>query len=182
MIIIIIVAIIAIVAFWFMGIQRKLVSSDELCQNSMSQIGVQQQSRWDAVSALVKLTKSYNEHEYNTLVDVIKQRKDITRTSAVADANAQEDVLVAAAAKIRFVAEQYPELKADATYAKTMDSLNNYENQVRMSRMVFNDSVTKYNRIVRQFPDSIVASILKFPLREYLKEVESKRELPEINI
>lgn len=182
MAIIIIVAIIAIVALWFMGVQRKLVSSDELCQNSMSQIGVQQQSRWDAVSALVKLTKSYNEHEYNTLVDVIKQRKDITRTSAAADANAQEDVLVAAAAKIRFVAEQYPELKADATYAKTMDSLNNYENQVRMSRMVFNDSVTKYNRIVRQFPDSIVASILKFPLREYLKEVESKRELPEINI
>ena len=182
MTIIIIVAIIAIVALWFMGIQRKLVSSDELCQNSMSQIGVQQQSRWDAVSALVKLTKSYNEHEYNTLVDVIKQRKDITRTSTAADANAQEDVLVAAAAKIRFVAEQYPELKADATYAKTMDSLNNYENQVRMSRMVFNDSVTKYNRIVRQFPDSIVASILKFPLREYLKEVESKRELPEINI
>lgn len=182
MTIIIIVAIIAIVALWFMGIQRKLVSSDELCQNSMSQIGVQQQSRWDAVSALVKLTKSYNEHEYNTLVDVIKQRKDITRTSAAADANAQEDVLLAAAAKIRFVAEQYPELKADATYAKTMDSLNNYENQVRMSRMVFNDSVTKYNRIVRQFPDSIVASILKFPLREYLKEVESKRELPEINI
>ncbi len=182
MTIIIIVAVIAIVALWFMGIQRKLVSSDELCQNSMSQIGVQQQSRWDAVSALVKLTKSYNEHEYNTLVDVIKQRKDITRTSAAADANAQEDVLVAAAAKIRFVAEQYPELKADATYSKTMDSLNNYENQVRMSRMVFNDSVTKYNRIVRQFPDSIVASILKFPLREYLKEVESKRELPEINI
>lgn len=182
MTIIIIVAIIAIVALWFMGIQRKLVSSDELCQNSMSQIGVQQQSRWDAVSALVKLTKSYNEHEYNTLVDVIKQRKDITRTSAAADANAQEDILVAAAAKIRFVAEQYPELKADATYAKTMDSLNNYENQVRMSRMVFNDSVTKYNRIVRQFPDSIVASILKFPLREYLKEVESKKELPEINI
>lgn len=182
MTIIIIVAVIAIVALWFMGIQRKLVSSDELCQNSMSQIGVQQQSRWDAVSALVKLTKSYNEHEYNTLVDVIKQRKDITRTSAAADANAQEDVLVAAAAKIRFVAEQYPELKADATYSKTMDGLNNYENQVRMSRMVFNDSVTKYNRIVRQFPDSIVASILKFPLREYLKEVESKRELPEINI
>lgn len=182
MTIIIIVAVIAIVALWFMGIQRKLVSSDELCQNSMSQIGVQQQSRWDAVSALVKLTKSYNEHEYNTLVDVIRQRKDITRTSAAADANAQEDVLVAAAARIRFVAEQYPELKADATYAKTMDSLNNYENQVRMSRMVFNDSVTKYNRIVRQFPDSIVASILKFPLREYLKEVESKRELPEINI
>ena len=63
-----------------------------------------------------------------------------------------------------------------------MDSLNTYENQVRMSRMVFNDSVTKYNRLVRQFPDSFVAGILKFAVKEYLKEVESKKDMPEINI
>ncbi|HAZ74052.1 MAG TPA: LemA family protein [Rikenellaceae bacterium] len=182
MAIIIVVAVVAIIVLWFVGVQRKLVSSDELCQNSMSQIGVQQQSRWDAVSALVKLTKSYNEHEYNTLVDVVRQRKDITRTSTAAEANTQEEVLATVSDRIRLVAEQYPELKANETYSKTMDSLNNYENQVRMSRMVFNDSVTKYNRIVRQFPDSLAAGILKFQVREYLKEVESKKELPEINI
>ena len=180
--VIIIVAIVAILVLWFIGVQRKLVSADEMCQNSMSQIGVQQQSRWDAIISLVKLTKSYNEHEYNTLVDVIKQRRDITRTSSAEDVNAQEEILSSAAARIKLVAEQYPQLKADATYAKTMDSLNNYENQVRMSRMVFNDSVTKYNRLVRQFPDSFVASMLKFGVKEYLKEVESKKEMPEINI
>ena len=174
--VIIIVAIVAIL------VQRKLVSADEMCQNSMSQIGVQQQSRWDAISSLVKLTKSYNEHEYNTLVDVINQRRDIPRTSSAAEVNAQEEILSSAAARIKLVAEQYPQLKADATYAKTMDSLNNYENQVRMSRMVYNDSVTKYNRLVRQFPDSFVASMLKFGVKEYLKEVESKEEMPEINI
>ena len=180
--VIIIVAIVAILVLWFIGVQRKLVSADEMCQNSMSQIGVQQQSRWDAISSLAKLTKSYNEHEYNTLVDVIKQRRDITRTSSAEDVNAQEEILSSAAARIKLVAEQYPQLKADATYAKTMDSLNNYENQVRMSRMVFNDSVTKYNRLVRQLPDSFVASMLKFGVKEYLKEVESKKEMPEINI
>ena len=180
--VIIIVAIVAILVLWFIGVQRKLVSADEMCQNSMSQIGVQQQSRWDAISSLEKLTKSYNEHEYNTLVDVIKQRRDITRTSSAEDVNAQEEILSSAAARIKLVAEQYPQLKADATYAKTMDSLNNYENQVRMSRMVFNDSVTKYNRLVRQLPDSFVASMLKFGVKEYLKEVESKKEMPEINI
>ena len=180
--VIVIIAIVAILILWFIGLQRKLVSADEMCQNSMSQIGVQQQSRWDAISSLVKLTKSYNEHEYNTLVDVIKQRRDITRTSSAEDVNAQEEILSSASARIKLVAEQYPQLKADATYTKTMDSLNTYENQVRMSRMVFNDSVTKYNRLVRQFPDSFVAGILKFAVKEYLKEVESKKEMPEINI
>ena len=85
-------------------------------------------------------------------------------TSSAEDVNAQEEILSSASARIKLVAEQYPQLKADATYTKTMDSLNTYENQVRMSRMVFNDSVTKYNRLVRQFPDSFVASILKFAI------------------
>lgn len=70
MTIIIIAAIVAVLVLWFISTQRNLVSKDELCQNSMSQIGVQQQSRWDAITSLVQLTKSYNEHEYNTLRDV----------------------------------------------------------------------------------------------------------------
>src|SRR5574344_1101706 len=127
MTLLVILGLLALLVLWVISVQRKLVSQDELCSNSMSQIGVQQQSRWDAISSLVKLTNSYNEHEYNTLVDVIKQRRDITRTSSAEDVNAQEEILSSAAARIKLVAEQYPQLKADATYAKTMDSLNNYE-------------------------------------------------------
>jgi len=59
-----------------------------------------------------------------------------------------------------------------------MDSVNTYENQVRTSRMVFNDTVTKFNRSVRQFPDSLVASVLNFTAKEYLKEVSGKTEMP----
>ena len=65
---------------------------------------------------------------------------------------------------------------------KTMDSINSYEDQVRMSRMVFNDAVTKYNKIVRQFPDSIVASIFGFAVKAYLPEPAGKTEMPNINI
>ena len=178
----IIIALLALLVLWFISVQRKLVSADELCKNSLSQIGVQQNSRWDAISSLVKLTKSYNEHEYKTLSDVIEKRREITRSSNVSEVNSQEEALSAAAARIRLVAEQYPDLKASQTYAKTMDSLNSYENQVRTSRMVFNDTVTKYNRIVRQFPDSIVASAFRFSEREYLKEPEGKTEMPPIEI
>lgn len=181
MTIIIIAAIVAVLVLWFISTQRNLVSKDELCQNSMSQIGVQQQSRWDAITSLVQLTKSYNEHEYNTLRDVIAQRKEISGTSGAAEAAGQEELLTQAASRIRLVAEQYPELKASETYTKTMDSVNSYENQVRVSRMVYNDSVTKLNRACRMFPSSIIASMLHFGIREYLETPAGKTDMPSMH-
>lgn len=174
--------IVAVVVLWGISVQRKLVLKDEMCQNSMSQIGVQQSSRWDAITSLVQLTKSYNEHEYNTLMAVIGQRKEINNFSNSEDAASQEELLSSVVSQIKLVAEQYPELKANENYAKTMDSVNSYENQVRMSRMVFNDAVTKYNKIVRQIPDSIIASILGFSVKSYLPEPSGKTEMPSINI
>lgn len=174
--------IVALLILWVVSVQRKLVLKDEMCQNSMSQIGVQQSSRWDAITSLVQLTKSYNEHEYNTLMAVIGQRREINNLSTSEDAAAQEDMLTDVVSKIQIVAEQYPELKANENYLKTMDSINSYENQVRMSRMVYNDAVTKYNKIVRQVPDSFVAGLLGFAVKAYLPDPVGKAEMPNINI
>ena len=182
MTIIIILAIVALLVLWVIGVQRKLVEKDELCKNALSQIGVQQASRWDALTALVELVKSYNEHEYNSLRDVIAQRKNITGESTVAEAQAQEQVLTGLVRNINLVAEQYPELKANENYAKAMDSVNLYENQVRLSRMTFNDTVTKYNKEIRQFPTSIVAGILGFNTRDYLDEAVGKSDMPSMKI
>jgi len=182
MTILIILAIVALVALWVIGVQRKLVEKDELCKNALSQIGVQQASRWDALTALVELVKSYNEHEYNTLRDVIAMRKTITGESTVAEAQAQEQALTGLVRNINVVAEQYPELKANENYAKAMDSVNLYENQVRLSRMTFNDTVTKYNKEIRQFPTSLVAGILGFNTRDYLNEAVGKTDMPSMKI
>lgn len=180
--IIIIIIIVAVIIAWFIGVQRRLVSKEELCKNAMSQIGVQQSSRWDALTALAELTKSYNEHEYNTIKDVIGQRAAITSGSNAKAADAQEDIMTSVLSRIVAVAEQYPELKANENYGKTMDSVNLYENQVRTSRMVYNDTVTAFNRIVRQFPDSIAAGIFGFREKEYLQEIPAKAEMPKMNI
>ena len=182
MTLLIILAIVALLVLWVIGVQRKLVEKDELCKNALSQIGVQQASRWDALTALVELVKSYNEHEYNTLRDVIAQRKNITGESTVAEAQAQEQVLTGLVRNINLVAEQYPELKANENYAKAMDSVNLYENQVRLSRMTFNDTVTKYNKEIRQFPTSLVAGALGFKTRDYLDEAVGKSDMPSMKI
>jgi len=182
MTIIIILAVLALLVIWVVSVQRKLVAQDEKCNNSMSQIGVQQQSRWDALSALVDLVKSYNEHEYNTLKEVVAMRKSITGTSTASDVLAQDQAMGGLLRNIQVVAEQYPDLKANENYGKLMDSVNTYENQVRLSRMVYNDTATKFNTMVRQFPGSLVAGFLRFASKEYIKEVAEKAEMPSMKI
>ena len=180
MTIIVLVAIIAIVVLWFISVQRKLVTMDENINNAMSQIGVQLSSRWDALTALLDLTKGYAEHEYKTISDTIKMRTSITSKSTAADVNAQENMLTEAMGKIMAVAEGYPELKANENYIKTMDSVNSYEEMVRKSRLVYNDSVTKLNRTIRMFPTSIAAGILNITSRDYLETDSKKNDMPDL--
>ena len=61
-----------------------------------------------------------------------------------------------------------------------MKDVNRYEDNVRKARMVFNDTVTKLNRLVRQFPDSLAASIFGFKEREYLQTPSEKTEMPNL--
>lgn len=178
---IIVIVVVALLVIWVVGIQNKLVKSDELCKNALKQINVQQISRFDAIKALVKLTREYASYEADTLQKVIAERKIVSSPNpTVAEINANEAALGSVLGRLIAVAEQYPELKANENYRQTMQSIEKYEENVRLSRMTFNDSVTSYNREVRMFPASLVAGMLGFPQREYLADDISKQDYPEI--
>ena len=177
--IIIVLIIVALLVLWGIGVQNKLVQVDERCNNALKQINVQQVSRYDAIQALVKLTREYASYEADTLEKVIAQRK-ITASAkpTVDEINANEKVLQEASAKLIAIAEQYPDLKANQSYQQVMQDIKGYEENVRLARMTFNDTVTIYNNQVRMFPGSVVASILGFPKRDYLAEDTSKKDYP----
>ena len=177
MALIIVGVVLVIIILWFISAQRKLVAMDENINNAMGQIGVQLSSRWDALTALLDLTKGYADHEYKTISDTIKMRTSINSNSSAAEVNKQENMLTEAMGKIMAVAESYPELKANENYIKTMDSVNEYEKMVRQSRLIYNDSVTKLNRT---FPTSIAAGMLHITSRDYLEASEQKADMPDM--
>ena len=179
--VIILIALVALLILWVVSVQNKLVRLDEVCKNAFKQINVQQISRFDAIKALVKLTRDYASYEADTLEKVISQRR-ITSGPAptAADINGNEAALSEMTAKLIAVAERYPDLKANENYVKTMDSIRQYEENVRLSRMTANDTVTRFNNQVRMFPGSVVASLLGFSQREYLQDEVSKADYPEI--
>ena len=178
----VIVAIAIIVILYFISTQRSLVSLDEMCKNSLSQIEVQLNSRFDAVVALAKTAAQYAKHESETIIQTIEARGGHTSAATPAGINAQSDLLSQMMARLNVVVEQYPELKASDLYAKAQDGQRQYEENVRISRMVYNDTATKMNRMVRQWPSSIVASMLHFDVKEYLKvDNEKKKDYPDLD-
>ena len=175
---IILIIIIVFILIWFINVQRSLVVLDENVNNALSQISVNLSSRFDALTGLLDLVKSYNEHEYKTLTDVIKLRTSVDVNSSASKIEQQENIITDALSKIIAVAESYPELKSNVNYQNIMNSLNDYESKVRQSRLVYNDTVTILNRTIRMFPISIIAPIFGIHSHDYLKVDETKNEMP----
>lgn len=175
----ILIAVIALLVVWVISVQNKLVRSDELCNNALKQINVQQISRFDALQALIKLTREYASYEADTLEKIVKERKIVSSPNpSAADIDANEEALRAISAKLIAVAEAYPELKASANYQEAMKSIKEYEENVRLSRMTYNDTVTRFNQEVRMFPTSLVAGMLGFAKRDYLADDVTKKDYP----
>ena len=181
---IIIIVLAVIVIGYFISTQRALVNLDELCKNALSQIEVQLNSRFDAVVALAKAAAQYAKHESDTIIETIQARGGNSGATANTPAaiNAQTDLLGQMMGRLNVVFERYPELKASDLYKEAQLGMKQYEENVRMSRMIYNDTATKMNRMVRQWPSSIVASMLHFDQKDYLKvDDEQKKSYPNLD-
>ena len=180
----VIIILAVIVIGYFIMTQRSLVNLDELCKNALSQIEVQLNSRFDAVIALAKTAAQYAKHESETIIQAVQARGSNSGAAANTPAaiNEQSDLLTQMMGRLNAVFERYPELKASELYKEAQAGMKQYEENVRMSRMVYNDTATKMNRMVRQWPSSIVASILHFVEKEYLKvDNEAKKDYPNLD-
>jgi len=172
-------AIIIIIAILIIIEQRKLVILDENIINSMNQIGVQLSGRFDDLLSLLNLAKCYDGYESEKIIEMVKSRRSvITAKSTPDDVIDQEEVISEALCRIAMITRQYPELKDNEIFIKTLDAVKIYEGMVRTSRLIYNDSVTRLNREIRIFPCSWIAGILGFHRREYLAEREGKACIP----
>jgi LemA protein len=166
-----IITILALIIFWVISTQRRLLMLEENISSALSQIGVHLSSRFDILTFLLDLTKCYAINESETLIETIKSKRSmITAKSTTDDVLIQEGIIAEALSMIAMLAEQYPELKANPNYIKAMGAVSTFKSMVRTSRLIFNNSVTKLNREIRTFPVSLIAGMLGFQQRSYLEE------------
>lgn len=163
-----ITAIIIMVALWLMSTQRRLVMLDENINNAITQIGVQLSGRFDALTALLNITKSYFAHESETLLETLKSKRNvITAKSTPGEIIMQEGFISEVFDRISMFTKKYPELNEDPNYIRAVNAVQTFEDMLCTSRLIYNDSVNKLNSNIRMFPVSIIAGVLGFSKRDY---------------
>ena len=175
----VVVGVIILIVLWVVSTYNKLVSLREFVRNSMGNIAAQIESRWDAVKSLIDAAKKYSAYEAETLTNITAMREKVDRSSDAGKVVKDDNLFAEAMRQIDVVVENYPDLKADGVYIQAMQGIDKYENNVRQSRMVYNDTVTKLNRQVQQLPSSIVAGIFGFRQETYFESTSTKVDMPQ---
>jgi LemA protein len=195
LILLILLAILAVVAFAGIGIYNGLVTARNAYKNAFAQIDVQLQRRFDLIPNLVETAKGYLKHERETLDAVVAARAAAQSGLAAAKANpgdpdamaqlaAAQGQLNAGLGRLLAVAEAYPDLKANQNMMQLTEELTSTENKVAFARQAFNDAVMAYNNKREVFPSSVVAGMFAFAPAVQLAipadRIEQVREAPKV--
>lgn len=70
----IIVVLVVVIVIWGIRAYNRLIGLQERVANGMAQISAQVESRWDALTNLIQATKNYQQHEYDTMMAIVKGR------------------------------------------------------------------------------------------------------------
>lgn len=146
-----------------------LQGQDEAINAAWSEVLNQYQRRADLVPNLVNVVKGYASHEKEVLTSVTEARASVG--SVKADASLLNDEaafkkfqqaqgeMSSALSRLLVVAENYPQLKADANFRDLQAQLEGTENRITVARNRYIQSVQTYNTTVRSFPSNLTAKM-----------------------
>jgi len=178
---IIIIAVVVLVALAVLLLYNRMVSRRNAVENSWAQIEAALQRRHDLIPNLVESVKGYASHERTTFEEVTKARSTAVAAEAPAQQAAAEDALTATIRRLMAVAEQYPELRATENFQQLQGQLSETENQIQITRRVYNDTVQTYNTFIQIFPNSVIAGAFNFDPREFFDAEAEAEATPQVS-
>ena len=179
-ILIVIVGLLVLLAFYVVGVYNKLVNARNKVDNQLSQIEVVLKRRADLIPNLVETVKGYAKHEEGTLTAVIEARNKAVSATSINDKIDANNQLTGALNKLFALSESYPELKANQNFLSLQNDLKDTEDKITYARQFYNDSAMGFNNLVEMFPSNIVANMFKFKKFEYFKIDEKEKETPKV--
>ena len=174
--------VVALVLLIGVFIYNAIVSNLNLVKEGWSGIEAQLKRRADLIPNLVETVKGYATHERGTFEEVTKLRAQSQGAATVEERAAVERQITAAIGKIIAVAENYPDLKANANFQQLQGQLAEVEDQIQLSRRYYNGTVRTYNTMVEQVPSNIVAGLTGFKTAQYFEiDDAADRKVPKVS-
>lgn len=168
-------------------------AADEKVNAAWSEVLNQYQRRADLIPNLVNTVQGYATHERQVLTEVTQARSRVGSMQItpemledpeqMARFQAAQSELTSSLSRLLVVAENYPDLKADAAFRDLQAQLDGTENRIAVARNRYVQAIQDYNVLVRQFPAVITAKLFGYNTKANFS-VENEAEIsraPSVN-
>lgn len=146
--------------------------NDEAVSAAWSEVLNQYKRRADLIPNLVSTVQGYAAHEKEVLTKVTEARASVAGMKATPELVNDPDAfakflqaqgeLRSALARLLVVAENYPQLKADANFRDLQAQIEGTENRITVARNRYIAAVQAYNVGVRTFPNNLTAMVFGY--------------------
>jgi LemA protein len=174
----IILIILVLVVVWFIGTYNSLIRKRNRVKEAASDIEVQLKRRYDLIPNLVETVKGYASHEKQVFENVTAARAQAMSAQSFKEKAKAEDALSNTLKTLFAVAENYPELKANANFLDLQRELADTENKIQAARRFYNSNVLEFNTKIESFPSNIVANLFKFEKAEFFEAEKPEEKEP----
>ena len=149
--------------------------NDEQVNAAWSEVLNQYKRRADLIPNLVNVVQGYASHEKEVLTRVTEARASvagikatpelINDPAAFARFQKAQSELGGALSRLLVVAENYPQLKADANFRDLQAQVEGTENRITVARNRYIKAVQEYNISVRTFPNNLTAMTMGWKVK-----------------
>ncbi|MHA6891031.1 LemA family protein [Ralstonia pseudosolanacearum] len=150
-------------------------AKDEATKAAWSEVVNQYQRRADLIPNLVNTVKGYATHERETLEAVTRARAAATSIQVTPETlkdpaafqkfQQAQGELSSALSRLMAVSENYPQLKADASFRDLQSQLEGTENRITVARQRYIRAVQDYNVLARSFPTNLTAKAMGYEIK-----------------
>jgi len=145
--------ILIVIVLWLVKVYNKLQSSMQNIREGFSNLQAGLKKRQQLSGQIIEIASGYLEHEQVTQLRVAQSQ------------NTQQ---------LAAMAQNFPQLRADATYQKLMGQLETLENDILARRAHYNNRVKQFNSYRNSFPAVLVAQKLSFGTVDYFDSDDEK--------
>ncbi|MCH9806989.1 MAG: LemA family protein [Alphaproteobacteria bacterium] len=180
-------AVLAGAYLWYMA----MVSRRNSALEALSGIDVQLTKRASLIPNVLKIARSFMNHERGLLNEIVELRNKVAAPYDPKDADAVAQHLDSAKqlssrmGQFMLTVENYPELKSNETMVMAQKTYNEVELQIAAARRFYNSAVNSLNTSIQTFPGNLIASLAnieEMPFYEadaaHLQPVDADAYLP----
>lgn len=185
---IILLVIVAALAFYAVSLYNGFVRSRNLIQESWRQVDVELNRRYDLIPNLVETVRAYAAHERNTLENVTRLRNQAAALAQATPGQATperaevEEQLSGAVRGLMVSVEAYPDLKSNQNFLELQRELTDTEDRIANGRRYYNANVRNYNTQIEAFPSNFVANMFHFEKATYFEVNDQQvRQAPQVS-